>query len=164
MGVEWLMNLASLVGRFLIWSAIAGELGAVAMVLVLWAFTRSGLAKTRLIIAIGSLVTRSYERAAWMGGMIHVVAGLFFGQIYTLVLLAIGHPGVGPNMMWGAVLGMFHGLIMSLLLIAAVADAHPLEEFQQRSFAIALSHWVGHVAYGLVVGAAIGASGLIMAQ
>ncbi len=78
-------------------------------------------------------------------------------------MVAVGHPGIGTNLIVGGGLGMIHGLIMSLILIAAVADAHPLEEFQQRSFSIALSHWVGHVAYGLVVGAVIGASGLVVA-
>ncbi len=155
------MNAASVVGRFLVWSAIAGGLGALAMVLVLWVFTVSGLAKVRLVIALGALVTRSYEKAGLVGGLVHAVAGVFFGQIYTLVLLAINHPGLGTNMMWGAALGMLQGVVTSIALIAVVADAHPLEEFQQRSFAIALSHWVGHVVYGLVVGAVIGVSGLI---
>jgi len=157
------MSAASLVGRFLLWSTLAGVLGAAAMVLVLWAFTCSGLANARLIIAVGSLLTRSYEKAMLVGGFVHLSAGIFFAQIYTYIMVAIGHPGIGTNLICGAAIGMFHGLIMSLILVAAVADAHPIEEFQQRSFAIALSHWVAHVAYGLVVGAVIGASGIIVA-
>jgi len=134
------------------------------MVLVLWVFTRSGLAKARLIIAVGSLLTRSYERAALVGSFVHLALGIFFGQIYAFIMVEIAHPGFGTNLLIGGGLGMIHGLIMSLILIAAVADAHPLEEFQQRSFAIALSHWVGHVFYGLAVGAVIGASGIIVAR
>jgi len=134
------------------------------MVLVLGAFTKSGLANARLIIAVGSLVTRSYEKAPLVGGMIHAAAGVFFAQIYTLAMLTVAHPGVGTNMLLGAAIGMLHGLFMALVLIAAVADAHPLEEFQQRSFAIAVSHWVAHIIYGLVVGAVIGASGIIVGQ
>jgi len=164
MGINSPMNIATLIGKFILWSAVAGGLGALAMLLVLWVFTISGLAKVRLVIAVGSLLTRSYEKAALVGGCIHAALGLFFGQIYTWALVAIGHPGIGSNMMWGAVMGMFQGLVMSLVLIAAVADAHPLEEFQQRSFAIALSNWAAHVFYGLVVGAVIGASGLIVAM
>ena len=158
------MNSATFIGKFILWSAVAGGLGAVAMLLVLWTFTVSGLAKVRLVIAVGSLLTRSYEKAALVGGCVHAALAIFFGQIYTWALIAIGHPGVGSSMMWGAAMGMFQGLVMSLVLIAAVADAHPLEEFQQRSFAIALSNWVAHVFYGLVVGAVIGVSGLIVAQ
>ncbi len=133
------------------------------MGLVLWGFTQSGLANAKLIIAVGSLLTRSYEKAAQVGCFVHLAAGVFFAQVYTYIMVAIGHPGIGTNLLCGGAIGMLHGLIMSLILIAAVADAHPIEEFQQRSFAIALSHWVGHVAYGLVVGAVIGASGIIVA-
>lgn len=158
------MNTATLIGKFILWSAVAGGLGAGAMLLVLWVFTVSRLAKVRLVIAVGSVLTRSYEKAALVGGCVHAALGIIFGQLYTWALIAIGHPGIGSSMMWGALMGMFQGLIMSLVLIAAVAEAHPLEEFQQRSFAIAVSNWVAHVFYGLVVGAVIGASGLIVTQ
>ncbi|MGH8336371.1 MAG: hypothetical protein ACRETL_06010, partial [Gammaproteobacteria bacterium] len=131
------MSAASLIGYFLLWSAIAGVLGAVAMGLVLWGFTRSGLANAKLIIAVGSLLTRSYEKATLVGCFVHLAAGVFFAQIYTLGMISIGRPGFATNMLWGGAIGMLHGLIMSLVLVAAVADAHPLEEFQQRSFAIA---------------------------
>ena len=156
------MSPASLIGRFLLWSALAGLLGAGAMLAVLWAFTRSGLARARLLVAVGSLLTRNYENAPLVGGAIHVFLGVFFAQIYAFLMIAVGDPGFGPNLAWGAALGMMHGLIMSLVLIAAIAEVHPLEEFQKRSFAIALSHWVGHVAYGLVVGAVIGLSALVV--
>jgi len=76
-------------------------------------------------------------------------------------MIAIAHPGAGANLLIGGAVGMFHGLMMALILIAAFAEVHPIEEFQQRSFAIALSHWVGHVCYDLVVGLVIGASGIV---
>jgi hypothetical protein len=158
------MSPATLIGEFLIWSAGAGLLGAAAMLVVLWAFTQSGLANARLLVAVGSLLTRSYENAPLVGGAIHIAAGVFFAQIYAFIMIAINHPGFGPNLTWGIFLGMFHGLIMSLVLIAAAGEVHPLEEFQQRSFSIALSHWVGHVAYGIVVGGVIGLSGLVGAR
>ncbi|HTB63232.1 MAG TPA: hypothetical protein VK737_06550 [Opitutales bacterium] len=158
------MNVASIVGRFMLWSAIAGGLGAVVMVMVLWAFTKSGLVNARMIVAVGSLITRSYDQASKVGWLMHAVAGVFFAQLYTLTMLAIAEPGFGTNLLWGIAFGMFHGLFMSLILIGAVADTHPLPEFRQRSFAIALSHWVGHVAYGAVVGAVIGASGIVVAH
>ncbi len=154
------MSAASLVGQFLVWSTLAGVLGAIAMGLVLWGFTKSGIANAKLIIAIGSLLTRSYENAALVGGFVHLAAGVFFAQLYTFAMIVLNQPGVGANMLWGGAIGMLHGLFMSLILVAAVADAHPVEEFQQRSFAIAISHWVGHIVYGMVVGAVIGASGI----
>jgi hypothetical protein len=134
------------------------------MLVVLWGLTCSGLAQTRLLVAVGSILTRSYENAPLVGGAVHVGLGVFFAQIYAFLMMEVGDPGLGPNLMWGAALGLMHGLIMSLFLIAAVAEVHPLEEFQKGSFAVALCHWVGHVAYGLVVGAVIGLSGLVVAK
>jgi hypothetical protein len=155
------MNAVTIIGGYLFWSTVAGSLGAAAMVLVLWGFTQSGLAKVRLLIALGSLVTRSYEKAILVGGFVHAVAGVFFGLCYTFIMVAVGHPGIGSNMLLGAVIGMLHGLVMALVLVSTVAEVHPLPEFQQRGYVIALSHWVGHVVYGLTVGFVIGMSGLI---
>src|SRR5471030_1415284 len=99
------MSPANLIGAFLLWATLAGLLGALAMLAVLWAFTRCGLARARLLIAVGSLLTRSYENAPLVGGAIHIFAGVFFAQIYAFFMMEIGHPGFGPNLMWGAALG-----------------------------------------------------------
>jgi len=152
---------ASLTLGLIIWSVFAGALGAGVMSLFLWGITRSGFCNVRMLVAIGSLVTRRYENAATVGGVVHAIAGMVFGIFYGYVLVSINHPGVGLNMLYGAVIGMMHGLIMALVLVAAVADEHPLPEFQQRGLSVAVAHWVGHLFYGLVVGAVIGMSGLI---
>jgi len=154
------MKAATLIGEFLVWSVIAGGLGVAAMTTVLWAITRSGLSNARMVVAVGSLLTRGYEKATLVGGFIHVTAGLFFGLVYTLILVAIGHGGVVPNLMFGALIGVVHGLIMALVLVAAVAEVHPLEEFQKGGFDIAVSHAAAHIVYGAVVGLVIGLSGL----
>jgi len=39
-----------------------------------------------------------------------------------------------------------------------VAEHHPLEEFNEAGFAIGLSHFAGHVAYGAVIGLVVGLS------
>ena len=155
------MNPVTIIGGYLFWSVLAGSLGAVAMVLVLWGFTHSGLAKVRLLLALGSLITRGYDKAILVGGFVHAAAGVFFGLCYTFLLVAVGHPGVGANLLMGAVIGAMHGLVMALVLVSTVSEVHPLPEFQQRGYIIALSHWVGHVVYGMTVGFVIGMSGLI---
>jgi len=155
------MEAFKLVGNFIRWSVLAGGAGALVMVLVLWIFTISKLANAKMVLAVGSLITRRYERAIMVGSVIHAFLGVFFGECYAFVLMGINHPGIGPNLIMGAGIGMFHGLIMSMVLVVSVAESHPLEEFQERGYAIALSHWVAHVFYGATVGAIIGASGLI---
>jgi hypothetical protein len=49
---------------------------------------------------------------------------------------------------------------MSLILVWVVSDTHPVEEFRRASLAVGLSHLAGHVAYGAVVGLAVGLSPL----
>jgi hypothetical protein len=65
-------------------------------------------------------------------------------------------------MPWSAALGVgvgfLHGLIVSLGLVWVVAEQHPLQEFNEAGMAIGLSHIVGHVAYGAIVGFVVGVS------
>jgi hypothetical protein len=152
---------ADLIGKYLLWSVVAGGLGVGVMTAVLWMITKSGISNARMVVAVGSLLTRGYEKAALVGGFVHTAAGIFFGLGYTYLLVAIGHAGVLPNILFGGLIGGVHGLVMALVLVAAVAEEHPMEEFQQRGFDVAVSHWFAHVAYGLVVGGVIGLSGLI---
>ncbi|MND05087.1 hypothetical protein D3C83_256700 [compost metagenome] len=49
-------------------------------------------------------------------------------------------------------------MVVSLGLVWVVAERHPLEEFNEAGLAIGLSHIIGHVAFGLVVGLVIGIS------
>jgi hypothetical protein len=59
-------------------------------------------------------------------------------------------------MMLGLGLGVVHGMLVSLMLVWVVAEQHPLEEFNEATFAIGLSHLVGHVVFGGVVGLVVG--------
>ncbi|MGA2053288.1 MAG: hypothetical protein ABSH19_08255 [Opitutales bacterium] len=154
------MRAVTIVEEYLCWSILAGGCGVGVMTLVLWLITRSGISNARMVVAVGSLLTRSYERATLVGAFVHTAAGMFFGLIYTLLLMAIGHPGLVPNIFFGGLIGVVHGLLMALVLVAAVAEEHPLKEFQQSGFDVAVAHWVAHVVYGLVVGMVIGLSGL----
>jgi hypothetical protein len=140
---------------------LAGALGAGMMSLFVWALTEMGISDVRMLAVIGTLVTRKQENASMVGGFIHLAAGMIFGVFYGYVLVSINHPGVGLNMLYGAVAGFLHGLIVAMILVAMVADEHPLKEFRQRGLSVAMAHWVAHLLYGLVVGAIIGASGLI---
>ena len=60
----------------------------------------------------------------------------------------------------GIGVGFIHGLIVSLGLVWVVAEQHPLEEFNEAGMAIGLSHVLGHVVYGGIVGFVVGVSPL----
>jgi uncharacterized membrane protein YagU involved in acid resistance len=137
---------------FILTALIAGVLGGIAMEAVLWLIGRGGWAKADMVIALGSMFTRSRSNAWRIGAILHLVSAIAFAIGYTLILHALG----ATEMPWSAALGIgigfLHGLIVSLGLVWIVAEQHPLEEFNEAGLAIGLSHIVGHVVYGGVVG------------
>jgi hypothetical protein len=146
--------------NFLLTALVAGVLGGMAMEGVLWLIGRGGWAKADMIVALGSMFTKSRETAWRVGAWMHFAAAIGFAIGYTLLMHALG----ATQMPWSAALGVgagfLHGLIVSLGLVWVVAEQHPLEEFNEAGLAIGLSHIVGHVVYGAVVGLVVGVSPL----
>lgn len=135
---------------------IAGILGGAAMEIVLWLVGTAGWAKADMVVALGSLLTRSRVNAWKVGAIIHSVAAVIFAILYTLLIIRLGYSSLPYSLAVGAGVGFWHGLIVSLGLVWVVAERHPLEEFTDAGLAIGLSHILGHVAYGAVVGLVIG--------
>jgi uncharacterized membrane protein YagU involved in acid resistance len=145
------MTTADLV-TFIVTTLVAGILGGLAMEAALWLIGRAGWAKADMIVALGSMFTKSRDSAWRLGVLLHIASAIGFAILYTLLMHALG----ATEMPWSAALGVgvgfFHGLIVSLGLVWVVAEQHPLEEFNEAGLAIGLSHIVGHVVYGAVVG------------
>jgi uncharacterized membrane protein YagU involved in acid resistance len=113
---------------------------------------RSGWANADMIRALGSLVTRSYDTSLFPGLLIHFAAGVAFAVPYSLLLRTLdAMPGPAVAGI-GAAMGLFHGAAMAFVLLALVAENHPVERFRDVGFEVAAAHVVGHVAYGLGVG------------
>lgn len=146
--------------RFLVTALAAGALAGIAMEAVLWGVGTAGWAKANMVVALGSLLTRSRDNAWRVGLIVHIAAAIAFAVLYTLLLLKLGYTRMPQSMMLGAGVGFFHGLIVSLGLVWIVAEQHPLEEFNDAGLAIGLSHILGHVVYGAVVGVIVGISPL----
>lgn len=146
--------------KYLCTSLVAGVLGGVAMELVMWFIARAGLAQGDMILALGSLLTRSRENAYRVGLVVHATAAAGFALVYTLLMVTLGYTHLPLSLMLGLGVGALHGLIVSLMLVWVVADRHPLEEFKEADLLVGLSHLAGHVAYGAVVGLVVGLSPL----
>ena len=142
--------------KYLFTSLVAGVLGGLAMELTMWLISRAGLAKGDMILALGSLITKSRDNAYRIGLYIHVTAAMGFALVYTLLLVTLGYTHLPLSLMVGLGVGVLHGIVVSLMLVWVVADQHPLEEFKEADLLVGLSHFVGHVAYGAVVGLIVG--------
>lgn len=150
------MNPATTIAAFLVYAALAGLCGALAMTAAMKLVARSGWARDDMIEAVGSLFTRSRETARPVGLILHALSAIVFGQLYTVILIALGVSAWPQAFFSGVGFGVFHGLIVSLSLCWVVADQHPLEEFRRAGMSVALTHFIGHVAYGAAVGLVVG--------
>lgn len=149
---------APYVALFLSTALLAGLLGGAAMQLAMWLITRGGWAKGDMILALGSLLTKSRENAVWTGRVLHATSAVGFAFVYALAMLFAGFTALPQSLMLGLGLGFGHGMVVSLVLVWVVAEQHPLEEFREADLAIGLSHLVGHLAYGAFVGLVVGLS------
>lgn len=137
-------------------SLVAGLLGGAAMEGTMWLIARAGLAKGDMILALGSLVTKTRQNAYRVGLAIHATAAFGFALVYALLMVTLGYSAMPASLMLGLGVGTLHGIIVSLMLVWVVADQHPLEEFKEADLLVGLSHLAGHVAYGGVVGLVVG--------
>ena len=139
---------------------LAGLIGTGGMTLVMWLISKSGMANADMVRAIGSLFSRSLDESLAPGLIIHFIIGGLIAFIYV-ILISLFHPtSVAATIGTGAMIGVFHGVAFSFLLVVAVAEHHPLEHFRNAGLEVALAHLVGHVVYGLLIGTVIGIAGV----
>lgn len=140
------------ISDFIIMSLISGLIATTGMTLLLNAITKSGIANADMVRAVGSLFTKSPDNAFRTGMIIHFSVGIIFGFLYTFAIQAFEVQGFLSNVGSGLLIGFIHGAVVSFLLVAAVAEHHPLPEFQKAGFSVAVAHWAAHLFYGLLVG------------
>jgi hypothetical protein len=144
------------IARIAVTSVVAGILGGWAMIGVMRLITRAEWARFDMIVAVGSLITRTREHALRTGATVHAVSAIGFAALYTLAMWKFGLAHFPIAIFACAGIGIVHGMIMSLLLVWVICDEHPLQEFKEADLAVGLVHFAGHVAYGAVVGLVIG--------
>ncbi len=129
---------------------LAGVLGAAAMSFLLLLPAWLGFPRVDLVRAMGSYITGDRERAFTPGLIIHFLVGIFFGYVYywgfrfTLVPLTALH---------GLFAGTVHGTLIMLFVAIAILEHHPNQRYQRRGPMTGFAQLLGHLVYGLVVGA-----------
>jgi hypothetical protein len=131
---------------------LAGIVGTAFMSGLMTVIHRSGWANADMIRALGSLLTRSYDKALLPGLLIHFASGIGFAFPYAAIVGAILKPEASGSTFFCVVIGLVHGIVVSLLLLAVVTQRHPVERFRGADFEVAVAHVVGHLGYGLGVG------------
>lgn len=154
------MDPANLIVKFIFFSFFGGLLATAAFSGTLYFFERTNITKGNMIIALGSLLTHTRNRAGEVGLIVHFLSGLLFGLIYTWGLMAIGADTFIGSTLLGGVFGVLHGTIVAVAIVASISDFHPLPEYRKATWVVGFTHGLAHVAYGLVMGFVVGFSGL----
>jgi hypothetical protein len=144
--------------EYLFTALAAGVLGGIAMEVVMWLIRRASDVKGDMILALGSLITKTRDNGYRVGVIVHATVAIGFGFVYTLLLMTLGYTDLMLSVAIGLGVGALHGIMVSLMLVWVVADQHPLEEFKEADLLIGLSHVAAHVAYGGMVGLVVGFS------
>lgn len=149
------MNWTMMTAEAVVYAMVAGLLGAGAMRLAMRLIERAGPTTGGMVVALGSLFTRSRENARTTGNWIYFGAAVLFGVLYMVLMLRLGLTAWPHALFTGAGFGFFHGLVVSFGLTWVVSDNHPLEEFRRVTPLVFLSHFAGHIVFGAVVGLVI---------
>ncbi len=129
---------------------LAGMLAAFLMVGLFTAWKGVTHFKFDMLRSIGSLISRRYAFRAGM--LIHLGMGALFAFFYVSLWSYFGLPRDAWSLLFGAVLGLVHGFIVSFWLVIFVAEHHPLKKFRgDKGFSVALSDIAGHVVYGVAL-------------
>jgi hypothetical protein len=140
-------------------AVVAGVFGTAVMSAVLYFVQLRGFVEADMIRAVGSLFTRKEEGSLGPGIAIHVTSGIVFAFAYIAAWSLMPVGGMGQYLLEGLITGFAHGLVVSFILVALVAEHHPLPRFQEAGLGVAVVHLLAHVAYGIVVGAIAGLFG-----
>jgi hypothetical protein len=145
----------TITAELLTYAILAGLCGAFAMWLVMRLIERAGPPTGGMVRAVGSLLTRSRTNALPVGVAVYLFSAVVFGVLYTVLMQMTGLTAWPHALFTAGGFGLFHGLVVSLGLVWIVSDNHPLTEFRKATPLVFLSHFAGHIVFGLTVGLVI---------
>lgn len=133
-------------------ATLSGIIAGWLMHLLMLAISHRHEIQVDMVKAIGSYGTGQLgPRARRIGLLLHTVGGGSLGFLYGLLLLQIGIHGHPVAVLAGFVLGHFHGLMVSFILMYWLAEHHPVERYRNATMSVGVVHLVGHVFYGTTV-------------
>ncbi|MBU44073.1 MAG: hypothetical protein CMN76_12695 [Spirochaetaceae bacterium] len=131
---------------------VAGLIATLGMSAVMYGIHATGLTNADMVRALGSLITKGKQKAMSAGFIAHLISGIMFAFPYAIIISAFTQTAISSPLTLGALLGLFHGFVFSFMMIALVAENHPLEEYRSAGVSVAVAHILGHIAYGVLVG------------
>lgn len=105
------------------WPPLLGVavIGTILLTGVLIAAQLAGWTRMDVPLMLGTLVVPDPDRARVVGFMLHLVNGLVFALLYTVVFASMGWASWWTGLLFGA----FLGLVSLVLLVPLLAGVHP---------------------------------------
>lgn len=160
------MIATELAGNYSIgWALLAGVIGAMAMLPVIYGGLAMGMTKMDLLRTLGSMVQPKGSDATiyGIGLMMHAMMGAAFGLVHAGLLHAFDPSSGGAAVGLGILIGAVHGMIVTGVMPMMLTMGHPLvKDGTITAPGPAMTGFgkmtpmglvVAHVAYGLVTGA-----------
>lgn len=155
-----------LAGNFEAGTAIwAGAIGALAMLMVIYAGKAMGMTSMDLLRTLGTMVVpKADNRTVYgVGLMMHLMMGAAFGLVHAGLLHAFDPSTDGGATGLGILIGLVHGMIVVAAMPPMLNVAHPLvKSGESQAPGVAMTGFgkmtpmgmiMAHAVYGLVTGA-----------
>ena len=146
--------------RLVVMPIFAGLIATTGITGFLWLINKTGWTNADMVRAIGSFFTKSYRNALGIGLVIHFVNGVIVAAVYLHALSILKLSNLGFEIFFGGLIGFGQGLIVSWCIIR-FDDVHPVEQFQEADYQVGIVHTLGHIVYGMLIGAAFGTMRLL---
>ena len=155
-----------LAGNFSLGNAIiAGLIGGVAMLPVIYSGRAIGMTRMDLLKTLGTMLMPRAEanRAYVVGLMVHLMMSAGFGVVHAGLLHAFDPSSTGAATGLGVLFGALHGLLVTMVMPMMLKMRHPLVKSGEMNdpgpFMTGMGKMtpmgmvMGHVAFAVVAGA-----------
>ena len=142
--------------KIILVTILAGIVASTVRALLLELISKIRVVHIDMIKAIGSLYHGLYGHVLLRGFGVHYLFGLVSAFIYMFLLSVFQPATIIGSAAYGALIGLFHGCVVSFTLTVIVDEDHPLPQFRTYGYEVVIYYWVAQVLYGLVLGAIIG--------
>ena len=144
---------------------LAGAIGAVAMLVVMYGGKAMGMTRMDLLKTLGTMaVPKGASNAVYaVGAVMHLMMGAAFGLIHAGLLHAVDPTSDGAAAGFGALFGGIHGVIVAVMMPVMLTMMHPLvRNGDLPAPGVAMTKFgkmtpmgivMAHVVFGLVAGA-----------
>lgn len=147
------------------WAAVAGLVGGVAFLMVVYMGLAVGMTRMNFLKILGSMMAPDASAGVvyGIGLMVHLMLAAGFGLAHAGILHAIGVTSVGEAAGWDLVIGAVHGAVILVALPMMLSLMHPLvRRGQLEAPGVAMTGYgsmtpvgslMAHVVFGVVTGA-----------